>query len=164
MTVACGLALAAATAMADPISPNTPIANFVNTTPNTNGVTDIYLAGSSAIDLALTKFIAVNCDANTLDSYRTDTGGKTYYLWTCTTSASSGFNPTSGNTKFAIHKNTNSSSDGTNAVAAQTSLQYLQASDLIGATNCAVAATPVPATANMRDQARTPSKRRDGRL
>ncbi len=143
IVVAAGVAFVATAALADPQGP------FVAPSAYTSGTTDIYLAGSSAVDLALTKFIANTCAANTLDTYRTDAGGKTYYLWTCT--AGSGFPLTSGNTKIAIHKNTNSSSDGTNGVAnGAAALKYLQVSDLnSNAAQCNVAPTVVPATATI---------------
>ena len=136
---ATGMAFAATAALADPTGGFNPPSTY------STGTSDIYVAGSSAVDLALTKFIANTCVANTLDTYRTDAGGKTYYLWTCT--AGAGFPLSSGNTKIAIHKNTNSSSDGTNAVAnGAGTLKFLQVSDL-GA--CNAAAVPVAATATI---------------
>jgi ABC-type phosphate transport system substrate-binding protein len=55
----------------------------------------------------------------------------------------------SGNTKIAIHKNTNSSNDGVATLAAGGSLAYLQTGDLIGAGVCAVNPTIVPATSTI---------------
>ncbi len=142
-------AVIASSALADPQTPNRPLANYVSGA----GVTDVYIAGSSAVDLALTKFIANSCNANTLDTYRTDAGGKTYYLWTCETSnvaANGNFVLSSGNTKIAIHKNTNSSSDGVNGVAnGAAALQFLQVSDLTAATDCSIPPQVVSATATI---------------
>ena len=54
------------------------------------------------------------------------------------------------NTKIAIHKNTNSSSDGTNSVAnGAAGLAFLQVSDLTAATDCAINPTAVPATSTI---------------
>ena len=143
--VAATLAAAASVAFADPVSPNVAPSNY------TTGTTDIFLSGSSAVDLALTKFIANSCLASTLDTYRTDAGGKTYYLWTCeTNNTAPNFALSSGHTKIAIHKNTNSSSDGVVALQAGTPLAYLQVSDLnTSSTQCAVSPTVVPATATI---------------
>ena len=143
--VAATLAAAASVAFADPVSPNVAPSNY------TTGTTDIFLSGSSAVDLALTKFIANSCLASTLDTYRTDAGGKTYYLWTCeTNNTAPNFVLSTGHTKIAIHKNTNSSSDGVVALSAGTPLAYLQVSDLnTSSTQCAVSPTVVPATSTI---------------
>jgi ABC-type phosphate transport system substrate-binding protein len=143
--VAATLAAAASVAFADPTSPNVAPANY------TTDTTDIFLSGSSAVDLALTKFIANSCLPNTLDTYRTDAGGKTYYLWTCeTNNTAPNFVLSTGHTKIAIHKNTNSSSDGVVALSAGTPLAYLQVSDLnSAASQCAVAPTVVAATSTI---------------
>ena len=145
IAMAVGALAATTSAFADPTTPNRPPANY------SAGTTDVFLAGSSAVDLALTKFIANTCVAGSLDTYRTDAGGKTYYLWTCETAAGSNFGLSSGNTKIAIHKNTNSSSDGTNLVAnGAAAALFLQVSDLnSAASQCAVAPTVVPATATI---------------
>ena len=141
--VAAALAVTGSAAFANPVSP------FVAPSAYTAGTTDIYLSGSSAVDLALTKFIANTCIANTLDTYRTDAGGKTYYLWTCSTAVGANFGLAS-NTKIAIHKNTNSSTDGVVAVASNTALQYLTVGDLTAAgTSCAVSPTNVAATSTI---------------
>ena len=139
---AIGMLAVASAALADPTTPNRAPANY------TSGTTDVFLAGSSAVDLALTKFIANTCVAGSLDTYRTDAGGKTYYLWTCETAPGSNFSLASGNTKIAIHKNTNSSSDGTNLVAnGASNLAFLQVADLnSSASQCAVSPTVVAAT------------------
>ncbi|MEO5688085.1 MAG: hypothetical protein ABIR54_12025 [Burkholderiaceae bacterium] len=136
--IAAALCVVGSAAMATPLSPNAPLSDY------TTGTTDIYIAGSSAVDLALTKFIANTCAPNTLDTYRTDAGGKTYYLWTCAAGASSSWG--TANSKIAIHKNTNSSSDGVLAVSNNTSLAFLQVSDLTGASSCAISPTVVAAT------------------
>ena len=140
--VACaaGLCAIASSAMATPTGFYNDPANYAGGTAN--NVYDVYLAGSSAVDPALTKLIAQRCDANSLDVYRNDVGGKTYYLWTCTSDATGGkfaFNGSNA-VKVAIHKNTNSSSDGTNLVAngAATAL-FLNPADLAPATYCNVA-------------------------
>ena len=112
VAVATGLVLLASSALADPTGTNRPLSNYSGA-----DTTNVYLAGSSAVDLALTKFFAKACDANTLDVYRSDAGVKTYYLWTCETTSPTGFALASGHTKIAIHKNTNSSSDGVNLLA-----------------------------------------------
>jgi hypothetical protein len=140
IALAAGVALAAPLALANPSGVNRPIANY------TSGTTDVYLAGSSAVDLALTRFFAEACDASTLDTYRSDAGVITYYLWTCESSTTNGFQLGSGNTKIAIHKNTNSSSDGTNLVAdaAGATVKFLQVSDLASCTVAAVANTNSP--------------------
>ena len=52
VAAAVGLAFVANVALADPVTPFRAPANY------TTGTTDIYLAGSSAVDLALEKFIA----------------------------------------------------------------------------------------------------------
>jgi len=146
VAAAAGLAVIAGAALANPLTPN------VDPSLYTSGTTDIYLAGSSAVDLALTKFIANSCNPSTLDTYRTDAGGRTYYLWTCETNNSgSNFVLTSGNTKIAIHKNTNSSSDGVTTVATGGSpLAFLQVSDLnTSSTQCAVSPTVVAATSTI---------------
>ncbi len=143
IATAAGLAVVAASALANPTSPNRDPNQY------SSGTTDVYLAGSSAVDLALTKFIANTCNAASLDTYRTDAGGKTYYLWTCETTGSTGFGV--ANTKIAIHKNTNSSSDGVNMVTnGAGTLAYLQVSDLTtAASQCAVAPSVVAATATI---------------
>ena len=143
--IAATLAASASVAFANPVSPNVDPSNY------TSGTTDIFLSGSSAVDLALTKFIANSCLPSTLDTYRTDAGGKTYYLWTCeTNNTAPNFVLSSGHTKIAIHKNTNSSSDGVVALSAGTALAYLQVSDLTSsAGQCAVAPTVVAATATI---------------
>jgi len=140
LALAAGLALTAPLALANPSGVNRPISNY------TSGTTDVYLAGSSAVDLALTRFFADACDAGTLDTYRSDAGVITYYLWTCETTTTNGFQLGSGNTKIAIHKNTNSSSDGTNLVAdaAGNTVKFLQVSDLASCTVAAVANTNSP--------------------
>jgi hypothetical protein len=143
IALAASLAAAMGAAFADPSGANVPVSTY---TPGP-GVTDLYLAGSSAVDLALTKFIANSCLPGTLDTYRSDAGGKTYYLWTCEVNGSqSSIALASGNTLLAIHKNTNSSSDGTNAVATGASLAFMQVSDLTGAGKCAVTPTVFSAT------------------
>jgi len=140
IVAAAGLVIGSS-AIAAPTGSAVPLSNY------TSGTTDIYVAGSSAVDLALTKFIANTCVAGSLDTYRADAGGKTYYLWTCSTAAGSNFGLTSGNTKIAIHKNTNSSSDGVNAVAnGAAALNYLQVADLTTAAACPVSPTVVAAT------------------
>ena len=146
IATAAVLAVASVAAIANPISPN--VDPSVYTPADT---TDIYIAGSSAVDLALTKFIANSCNASTLDTYRTDAGGKTYYLWTCETNGTgSNFHLASGNSKIAIHKNTNSSSDGVTGIATNASFAYLQISDIdSAASQCAVAPTVVPATSTI---------------
>jgi ABC-type phosphate transport system substrate-binding protein len=146
IAAAAGMIVAASAAVANPQSPNVDPSNY------TSGTTDVYLAGSSAVDLALTKFIANSCLPSTLDTYRTDAGGRTYYLWTCeTNNTAPNFVLASGNTKIAIHKNTNSSSDGVNLVSnAGGTLAYLQVSDLnTSAGQCNVAPTVVAATATI---------------
>jgi len=146
VSAAAGLALVATAALANPTGPFNPPGNY------TSGTTDIYLAGSSAVDLALTKFIANSCLPGSLDTYRTDAGGKTYWLWTCTTNnVAPNWVLASGNTKIAIHKNTNSSADGTNGVAnGAAAFAYLQVSDLNTAlTQCAVSPTVVAATSTI---------------
>ena len=151
IATAAAVALIATSAIADPVSPFHPVSDYAGGTAN--GVTDIYLAGSSAVDLALTKFIANSCNPNSLDTYRTDAAGKTYYLWTCQTSnnaANGNFVLSSGNTKIAIHKNTNSSSDGVNGVAnGAAPLAFLQTSDLTGPSACPVSPTLVAATSTI---------------
>ena len=141
IAMAAGLAAIASSAVADPSGVNRPLSNY------NSGTTDVYLAGSSAVDLALTKFIANACDSGSLDTYRTDANGKTYYLWTCESTAAGGgtFGLTSGNTKIAIHKNTNSSGDGVNFVAnaSGATVPVLRTSDLAA---CGVAASVIPAT------------------
>ena len=103
------------------------------------GVTDIYLAGSSAVDLALTKFIAQACTPGTLNVYRSDAGVKTYYLWTCQ-SGSFG----TANSKLAIHKNTNSSGDGVALLQPATgaTVAFLGVSDLSNLAGCTTTAVP----------------------
>jgi ABC-type phosphate transport system substrate-binding protein len=142
IAAASAVAFVASSAVAGPISPNVDPAQY------TTGTTDIYLAGSSAVDLALTKFIANSCNPSTLDTYRTDSGGKTYYLWTCqTNNTAPSFVLPSGNTKIAIHKNTNSSSDGTKLVEnGAAAALFLQVSDLAA---CSVSPSVVPATATI---------------
>ena len=134
--IASAAALVAVSSAAFAVSPTHPVSDY------STGTTDIYLAGSSAVDLALEKFIANACVDNSLDSYRSDAAGKTYYLWTCTTDATH-FNTT--NTKIAIHKNTNSSSDGVNGVVdGAAALAFLSTTDLAtisGCTSSTVAAT-----------------------
>ena len=145
IALAVGLGCVASAVLANPTTPNRNPANY------TSGTSDVYVAGSSAVDLALTKFIANTCAAGTLDTYRSDAGGRTFYLWTCETAAGANFNLTSGNTKIAIHKNTNSSADGTNLVDdAGGTLAFMQPADLTAnAGACAVAPTVVPATATI---------------
>ena len=146
IVAAAGLAAAASVALADPVNPNVAPATYTSGA----GVTDIFLSGSSAVDLALTKFIANSCNANTLDTYRTDAGGRTYYLWTCeTNNTAPNFVLSSGNTKIAIHKNTNSSNDGVVTLSQNGSLAYLQVSDLVGTGVCAVNPTVVPASSTI---------------
>jgi ABC-type phosphate transport system substrate-binding protein len=142
IAAAAGLAVIATSALANPTGVNRPLSNY------TSGTTDVYLAGSSAVDLALTKLFDKACDAGTLDTYRSDAGVKTYYLWTCETTTASGFGLASGNTKIAIHKNTNSSSDGVNLLAnTQTpTVLYLKTADLAV---CNVAATPIAASTGL---------------
>ncbi len=144
ITALVGLAFVATASFADPQSPNRAPANY------TTGTSDIYLAGSSAIDLALTKFIANTCAAGSLDTYRTDAGGRTYYLWTCESAPSANFKLGS-NTRIAIHKNTNSSSDGTNLVTnAGGTLAFLQPADLTASAGaCNVAPKSVAATSTI---------------
>lgn len=139
ITVAVGLAVVASSSFADPSGTNRPLSNY------TTGTTDVYLAGSSAVDLALTKFFAKSCDTNTLDTYRSDAGVKTYYLWTCESTSAAGFGLASGHTKIAIHKNTNSSSDGVNLLSDSTgaTVLYLKTTDLA---TCSVPSTQVPAS------------------
>ena len=145
IAAAVTLAALASAALADPTSPNRAPGNY------TTGTTDIYLSGSSAVDLALEKFIANSCNANSLDAYRTDAGGRTYYLWTCeTNNVAPNFVLASANTKIAIHKNTNSSNDGTVTLANGGSLNFLQVSDLTTTpAQCAVAPTVVAATSTI---------------
>ena len=146
LVVAAGLVASASVAFADPVNPFFAPSTYASGP----GVTDIYLSGSSAVDLALTKFIANSCNASTLDTYRTDAGGKSYYLWTCqTNNTAPNFVLASGNTKIAIHKNTNSSSDGVVALAAGTGLNFLQVSDFVGAGACPASPTLVPASATI---------------
>ncbi len=146
IAIAAGLVAAASVAFADPVNPNITPATYTSGA----GVTDIFLSGSSAVDLALTKFIANSCSANTLDTYRTDAAGKTYYLWTCeTNNAAPNFVLSSGNTKIAIHKNTNSSNDGVVTLAQNGPLAFLQVSDVQGAGVCAVNPTVVAATSTI---------------
>jgi len=144
ITALVGLAFVASSSFADPQSPNRPPANY------TTGTSDIYLAGSSAIDLALTKFIANTCATGSLDTYRTDAGGRTYYLWTCESANGANFKLGS-NTRIAIHKNTNSSADGTNLVTnAGGTLAFLQPADLTAsASACNVPAAVVAATSTI---------------
>jgi ABC-type phosphate transport system substrate-binding protein len=139
---AAGLAVIATSSFATPSGVNRPIANY------TSNTTDVYLAGSSAVDVALTKFFDKACDAGTLDTYRSDAGVKTYYLWTCETTTASGFALASGHTKIAIHKNTNSSSDGVGLLSDTTgaTVLYLKVADL---TSCNVAATQVAASSGL---------------
>jgi ABC-type phosphate transport system substrate-binding protein len=144
ISAAIGLLAVAGSAFAVPGTgtAKTDISNF------TTGTADIYLAGSSAVDLALVKFIANSCDTSTMDSYQVLTGGKTYYLWTCYASGASPFAGMSSS-KIAIHKNTNSSSDGVALVAngAATAV-YLTPADI--SAGCATAAyVNVPATATI---------------
>jgi len=138
IAAAAGLAVIASSSFATPTGVNRPISNY------TTGTTDVYLAGSSAVDLALTKFFDKACDPGTLDAYRSDAGVKTYYLWTCESSTANGFGLAS-NSKIAIHKNTNSSSDGVNLLSNATgaTVLYLKVADL---SSCNVAATPVAAS------------------
>jgi ABC-type phosphate transport system substrate-binding protein len=139
VAVATGLVLLASSALADPTGVNRPLSNYSGA-----DTTNVYLAGSSAVDLALTKFFAKACDTNTLDTYRSDAGVKTYYLWTCETTTSNGFGLASGHTKIAIHKNTNSSSDGVNLLADTAApALFLKTADLA---SCSVAAAPVAAS------------------
>jgi hypothetical protein len=138
--VAGALSAVAFGALAVPVGPNVPPAEY----GFPNSLTEVFLSGSPSVDLALTKILAQICDAETLDTYRTDAGGKTYYLWTCEMTH---FGFSSGQTKIAIHKNSGSSSDGVVALAAGTPMAYLQVSDLdTSASQCAVSPTIVPAT------------------
>jgi hypothetical protein len=123
-----------ACATANPITqPANPISNY------STGTTDIYLAGSSAVDLALEKFIANSCVDNSLDSYRSDAGGKTYYLWTCETDGLGQHFTGFANSKIAIHKNTNSSSDGVNLVVdTPPAAAFLQVNDIASTSSCAL--------------------------
>jgi len=143
VATAAAAAVIASSAVAGPTSPNVDPAQYLT------GTTDIYLAGSSAVDLALTKFIANSCQASTLDTYRTDSGGKTYYLWTCeTNNTAPNFVLPSGNTKIAIHKYTNSSSDGTKLVEnGAAAAPYLQVADIQA--NCNASPNVVPATSTI---------------
>src|ERR1700745_1801529 len=101
VAIAAGLLAAASVAFADPVSPNVAPSNYASGP----GVTDIFMSGSSAVDLALTKFLANSWLPHTLHAYRTDAGGKTYYLWTCeTNNTAPNFVLPTGNTKIAIHK------------------------------------------------------------
>jgi len=136
---AAGLAVVASTSFAAPTGVNKPLSNY------TSNTTDVYLAGSSAVDVALTKFFDKACDAGTLDTYRSDAGVKSYYLWTCESTSADGFALASGRTKIAIHKNTNSSSDGVNLLSDATgaTVLYLKTADLA---SCSVAATQVAAS------------------
>jgi len=145
VAAAAAVAFIASSAFANPNTPN------IDPSQYTSGTTDVYLAGSSAVDLAVEKFIANSCLPSTLDAYRTDAGGKTYYLWTCETNNSApNFVLSSANTKIAIHKNTNSSTDGVTAVAAATPLAYLQVADLnTSASQCAVSPTVIAATSTI---------------
>jgi hypothetical protein len=137
IAAAAALVLAATAVNA---APNRALANY------TTGTADVYMAGSSAVDLALVKFVANACNPNTVDVYRSDAGVRTYYLITCETDvAGGGFALPSGATKLAIHKNTNSSSDGVGTVLnTATTVNYLQVSDIASTAGCsevAVAST-----------------------
>jgi ABC-type phosphate transport system substrate-binding protein len=129
-------ALGSSAAMAEPTGWYNNPANY---TPATT--TDVFLAGSSAVDLGLTKFIAAHlCKANSLDAYRTDSGSTTEYLFLCTSSV------TGTLTNLAIHKYTTSSSDGVGGVLnGASAFKYLQVSDVTAATACPIANTVVPA-------------------
>ncbi|MEP6502328.1 MAG: substrate-binding domain-containing protein [Betaproteobacteria bacterium] len=142
IAAAAGLAVVATSALAAPTGVSRPLSNY------TSGTTDVYLAGSSAVDLALTKLFDKACDPGTLDTYRSDAGVKTYYLWTCESTTANGFGLASGNTKIAIHKNTNSSSDGVNLLSNATgaTVLYLKTADLA---SCNVAATAIPSSAGL---------------
>ena len=142
IAAATGLALIASSALADPSGTNRPLSNYAGA-----DTTNVYLAGSSAVDLALTKFFAKACDAGTLDTYRSDTGVKSYYLWTCETTTANGFGLASGNTKIAVHKNTNSSSDGVNLLSNTAApALFLKTTDIA---SCTVAAATIPAAAGL---------------
>jgi len=142
IAAATGLALVATSALADPSGTNRPLSNYAGA-----DTTNVYLAGSSAVDLALTKFFAKSCDAGTLDTYRSDAGVKTYYLWTCETTTGNGFGLASGHTKIAIHKNTNSSSDGVNLLTnAAAPALFLKTTDVA---SCSVPAAVIPAAAGL---------------
>jgi hypothetical protein len=146
--IASAAALVAVSSAAFAVTSNYPVSDY------STGTTDIYLAGSSAVDLALEKWIANNCSDNSLDSYRSDAAGKTYYLWTCKTdNASPHYILGSGNSKIAIHKNTNSSSDGVNGVVdSAAALAYLQVSDLSSLSGCTSATVASTATISAYNQ------------
>ncbi|MEY8688791.1 MAG: hypothetical protein AB9M53_02770 [Leptothrix sp. (in: b-proteobacteria)] len=129
IAAAAALALVATASVA---APNRPLTNY------TTGTADVYMAGSSAVDLALVKFVANACNPNTVDVYRSDAGVRTSYLMTCETDAANGgFALPSGATKLAIHKNTNSSSDGVATVLnTATTVNYLQVSDIASTAGC----------------------------
>ncbi len=138
--IASAAALVAVSSAAFAVSPNIAVSNY------SSGTTDIYLSGSSAVDLALEKFIANTCVANTLDSYRSDAVGKTYYLWTCSSASGANFGLAS-NTKIAIHKNTNSSAEGvTGVVDSAAALSYLQVADVSSTSGCTSATVASTAT------------------
>jgi hypothetical protein len=129
IAAAAALVLAATAVHA---APNRTLTNY------SSGTADVYMAGSSAVDLALVKFVANACNPNTVDVYRSDAGVRTYYLITCETDvAGGGFALPSGATKLAIHKNTNSSGDGvTTVLNTAATVNYLQVSDLASTAGC----------------------------
>ncbi len=91
--------------------------------------TDIYTSGSTAVNTLLQKYLAKNCDVNTLDSYRVDVSTTTSeFLHVCKVSSPTAMN---GLTGFVIvHQSATSSADGVVPVANQTNLAYLSQSDI----------------------------------
>jgi hypothetical protein len=104
--------------------------------------TDIYTSGSTAINVLLQKYLAKNCDVNSLDSYRVDISTSTSeFLHVCKVSSPTAMGGLTG--YVIVHQSATSSSDGVVPVANQTALSYLAQSDI--GPNFAAAEVDVPA-------------------